>query len=112
MKKEIISKNTQESDYLFFWRVASAYNALSMTAVDPVTLQTDFKIYADKGVNARNIFGRIYWDCHDDEMFAKAIMTERIQNASQDIIDHLTIHVSLLDTYTKMPSAKTIGKQL
>ena len=95
MEKSVQAKRPNKgkvSDYEFLLSLASAYQAFSTSATDPVVLQTDF--YRRKDTNLKAAFAHIYWDCHEDENLAASTMQERIRNAGQDILEHSFAHIA------------------
>lgn len=90
-------------DYDALWLLASAYQAWTTTATDPVVLAIDF--YAQKDLNTKEVFSHIYYDCHNDEAFAHTVMQERIHNASQDILKHLNAHTDAWQNFAAMQTA-------
>lgn len=74
------------TDFKFLWRLSSLYEALTISAVDPVVLL--------KGIG--NEPGGMFYDCYEDTCEdtkkAIAVMEQRVARASDDIRQHYQAH--------------------
>ncbi len=85
-----------EADFEFLWRLSSAYQAATLSAVDPVCVP------AQGNDLERSAFSHVFYDCVDDGM---DIMHKRIQIAEQDIRKHFELHKKMLEGFYSIDEA-------
>lgn len=94
-----------EQDFDLFFRLSSAYHALTLSASDPVAMVSDLVQGAGR---IRNLihpaFARQFYDTMDDEEAAIAEMRRRIVSG-YDISRHLKIHDGIKESFYSIEEA-------
>jgi len=94
-----------ENDFNVLWRISSLYEALTLSALDPIVLH--------HGLEDENEPEGMYYDCYENETKALTIMRKRISNASNDLKRHQEIHKACLNYfYTIDESINTSNRQI
>jgi len=86
-----------DADFELFFRLASLNQALTLSAVDPVVLDSE-----DEAARNSAVFRRQFYDTFDDKEGAMETMRIRIERAEQDIRQHFIFHQSAADEFKKI----------
>jgi len=91
-------------DFELFFRLSSLYEALAISATDPVVLK------AGLGDCLEDAPGMFY-DCYGDTEGANTIMGRRIEIASEDIRQHYKAHKSFLENFYSIDESINTGNR-
>ncbi|MDO8460744.1 MAG: hypothetical protein Q7S74_06555 [Nanoarchaeota archaeon] len=73
-------------DFKFFYKLSSLYEALTLSACDPVVVPSGI------GSKGLHVFSHMFYDCMEDEEEGFRIMEDRKRIAQEDIVNHFSFH--------------------
>ncbi len=88
-----MEKLVGKTDFEFFWRISSLYNALSYTAIDPIVFHEG---NSSSGLNS---------DAYYDNELAIPLIKKRIKIGADDIIKNYEIHKDFLKYFSEIDLA-------
>jgi hypothetical protein len=83
-----------QAGYDFLWKLSSLDEALKISSVDPIVVPSSLSLKEPKRVTA---FSHMYYDSHENEEGALAIIRQRRKIAYKDIEAHLLLHERMRD---------------